>query len=332
MPQIITTLWPAITSPEILKDLYNQWVRILRCNFTHEIEESIVVKLAIIHEVEKEIGGKFQLMMDIEGPSIRTGKLDRPRMYKKEEQFKLVVVEKILESNDLFCDFPGIINAVKVGDIVRIESGLFDTIVREKWSDYILLEAMNDFTMTSKRHINLPGVHIDMPTITEKDKQDIAYGIKAWFDQIAISFCRSAADIQEVRELIKTNNQIKLIAKIENQEGLDHLDEIIDASDMVMVARGDLWTELPLEKIPEIQMDIVKKCKFKHTPVIIATQMLSSMVNSPAPTRAEVSDIFLATLEGADYLMLSEETTIGLHPVEAVKMMNKVIEEVHNGR
>ncbi|AHB41031.1 Pyruvate kinase [candidate division SR1 bacterium RAAC1_SR1_1] len=330
MPQIITTLGPAITSPEILKDLYTQGVRILRANFTHETSESIVVKLAIIHEVEQEIGGKFSLMMDIEGPSIRTGKLDRPTPYKKGEKFKLMVVEKILENNDLFCDFPGIIDNVKVGDIVRIESGLFDTIVREIGSEYILLEALNDFTMTSKRHINLPGLHIDMPTITDKDKQDIAYALEAKFDYIAISFCRSAADIQEVRNL--TNNQIKLIAKIENQEGLDHLDEIIDASDMVMVARGDLGTELPLEKLPEVQMDIVKKCKFKHTPVIIATQMLSSMVTSPAPTRAEVSDIFLATLEGADYLMLSEETTIGLHPVEAVKMMNKVIAEVQNGR
>ena len=179
--------------------------------------------------------------------------------------------------------------------------------------------------MTSKRHINLPGIHIDLPTITEKDKQDIAYALEAKFDYIAISFCRSAADIQEVRTL--TNNQIKLIAKIENQEGLDHLDEIVDASDMIMVARGDLGTELPLEKIPEIQMEIVQKCKAKNKPVIVATQMLSSMVNNPAPTRAEVSDIFLATIEGANYLMLSEETTVGLHPVEAVTMMTRVIHE-----
>lgn len=330
MPQIITTLWPAITSPEILKELYNQWVRILRINFTHETSESVVVKLAIIRDAEETIGGKFQLMMDLEWPSIRTGKLDRPRQYKKWDKFKLYVVEKIMEDDALFCDYPGLINNVNVNDIVRIESGLFDTKVIEKWSDYILLEALSDFKMTSRRHINLPGVHIDLPTITEKDKQDIAYAIEAKFDYIAISFCRSIRDIQEVRDMIQNNNQIKLIAKIENQEGLNNLDEIIDASDMIMVARGDLWTELPIEKIPEIQMDIVKKCKIKHTPVIIATQMLSSMVTSPAPTRAEVSDIFLAIIEGADYLMLSEETTIGLHPVESVQMMNKVIAEVQN--
>ncbi len=304
----------------------------LRLNFTHETSESAVVKLAIIREVEQEIGAKFEFMMDVEWPSIRTGKLDRPRLYKKGDKFKLYVVEKIMEDDALFCDYPGLINNVKVDDIIRIESGLFDTRVLEKWSDYILLEALSDFKMTSKRHINLPWIHIDLPTITEKDKKDIAYALEAKFDYIAISFCRSVADIQEVRNLINNSNQIKLIAKIENQEGLDHLDEIIDASDMIMVARGDLGTELPIEKIPEIQMDIVEKCKLKHTPVIIATQMLSSMVTSPAPTRAEVSDIFLATLEGADYLMLSEETTIGLHPVEAVKMMNRVIAEVQNGR
>lgn len=330
MPQIITTLWPAITSPDILKELHNQWVRILRANFTHETKESMLVKLAIIREVEEELGAKFELMMDVEWPSIRTGKLDRPRQYKKGDVFRLFVVEKVLENDDLNCDYPGLINNVNIGDIVRIESGLFDTKVLEKWLDFIKLEALNDFTMTSKRHINLPGVHIDLPTITEKDKQNIAYALEAKFDYIAISFCRSAVDIQEVRTL--TNNQIKLIAKIENQEGLDHLDEIIDASDMVMVARGDLGTELPIEKIPELQMEIVKKGKLKHTPVIVATQMLSSMVNSPAPTRAEVSDVFLATIEGADYLMLSEETTIGLHPVESVKMMNKIIAEAQNGR
>lgn len=329
MPQVITTLWPAITSPDILQELYNQWVRILRLNFTHETRESIIVKLAIIHEAEALIGGKFQLMMDLEWPSIRTGKLDRPRQYKKGDKFRLFVVGKVLENEDLDCDYPGLINNVNVGDIVRIESGLFDTKVLEKGMDYIKLEALSDFTMTSKRHINLPGVHIDLPTITEKDTQDIAYALEVKFDYIAISFCRSAADLQKVRTL--TNNQIKLIAKIENQEGLDHLDEIVDASDMVMVARGDLGTELPIEKIPEIQLKIIRKCRTKKKPVIVATQMLSSMVTSPAPTRAEVSDIFLATLEGADYLMLSEETTIGQHPIEAVKMMNKVIEEVRNG-
>ncbi len=332
MPQIIATLWPSTNTPEILKELYQNWVRILRFNFTHETKETALERISIIEQVEKEIDGKFQLMMDIEWPSIRTWIIKEPRLYKKWEMFKLIVGNKTPEDNDIWCDYPWIVDDVAVGSIIKIESGLFDTVVRKKWSEYLLLEALNEFTMTSKRHINLPGIHMDLPTITTKDKKNIAFALEVWFNQIAISFCRNAADISEVRDLIKNSNQIKLVAKIENQEGLDHLDEIIDSSDMIMVARGDLGTELAIERIPEIQMDIVKKCKLKHTPVIIATQMLSSMVTSPAPTRAEVSDIFLAIIEGADYLMLSEETTIGLHPVESVKMMNRVIAEVQNGR
>ena len=332
MPQIIATLWPSTNTVEILQQLYKDWVRTLRFNFTHETKKTALARISMIRQAEKEVDGKFELMMDIEWPSIRTGIIKEPKLYQKWELFKIVVGKTKPENNDIWCDYSWIVNDVDIGDIVKIESGLFDAVVRKKWSDYVLLEALNEFSMTSKRHINLPGLHMDLPTITKKDKENISFALENWFEQIAISFCRNAGDVKEVRELIKNSNQIKLIAKIENQEGLDHLDEIIDASDMIMVARGDLGTELPIEKIPEIQMDIVKKCKIKHTPVIIATQMLSSMVTSPAPTRAEVSDIFLAIIEGADYLMLSEETTIGLHPVESVKMMNRVIAEVQNGR
>lgn len=332
MPQIITTLWPASSTPEILKEFYQNWVRVLRFNFTHETRETALSRIAIIRQVEKELNWKFELMMDIEWPSIRTWILETPKLYRKWEMFKLVVWDKQLKDNDVWCDYAWIIGDLDVGSILNIESGLFDAIIRKKWSDYLLLEALNEFMMTSKRHINLPGIHVNLPTITQKDKQDIAFALEVWFDQIAISFCRNAKDVQEVKELLNNSNQIKLIAKIENQEWIDNLDEIIDVSDMVMVARGDLGAELPIEKIPEIQMQMVKKCKFKHTPVIIATQMLSSMTTNPTPTRAEVSDIFLAIIEGADYLMLSEETTIGLYPIKSVQMMNRVIAEVKNGR
>ncbi len=332
MPGIIATIWPSINTPEILQQLYQNGACILRFNFTHETNISAVERLAIIKQVEQKTASKFQLMMDLEWPSIRTWVIGAPRHYKKWELCKLIVGKQQPKNNDIRCDYPGIIHNVEVWSLIKIESWLFDTIVREKWSDYIIIEAMNDFTMTSKRHINLPGIHIDLPTITTKDQENILFAIKNTFDYIAISFCRSAGDIQYVKSLLPKKSQIKIVSKIENQEGIDNIDEIIDASDMVMVARGDLGTELPIEKIPEIQMEIIKKCKFKHTPVIVATQMLSSMVTNPAPTRAEISDIFLAIIEGADYLMLSEETTIGLHPIESVQMINKVISEVQNGR
>ena len=182
--------------------------------------------------------------------------------------------------------------------------------------------------MTSKRHINLPGVHINQPTITPKDREHIKFAIEAGFSYIAISFCRSAEDVRQVRGV--AGEKIHLISKIENQEALDNLDEITQASDIVMVARGDLGTEIPIETLPEVQMHIVKTCKLNDTPVIVATQMLSSMVDNPTPTRAEISDIFLAVREGADYLMLSEETTVGKYPVQAVEIMKKTIDEAES--
>ena len=163
------------------------------------------------------------------------------------------------------------------------------------------------FVVGSRRHINMPGVHYKLPTLTKKDFEDIAYAIKLKISYIAVSFTRSAKDIQTLRNFLKKNkgDQIQIIAKIENQEGIDHIESIIDASDMIMVARGDLGAELPVETIPAHQMEIIKRCKIKNTPVIVATQMLESMIFNPVPTRAEVSDIFYAVREGAEYVMLS---------------------------
>ena len=216
-----------------------------------------------------------------------------------------------------------------MGSIVRIESGLFDTRVCEKGEDFLVLEALTDFTMTSKRHINLPGIHIGLPTVTDKDYEALAYGLQQGFQYVSLSFCRSGDDVRQLRAYVaqQTTRPIKFIAKIENQEALEHLDDIVDASDIVMVARGDLGTEVGLEEIPEIQVNIVKTCKLKNTPVIVATQMMESMVDHPTPTRAEVSDVFLAIREGADFVMLSEETSMGKYPLETVAMMDKVIQE-----
>ena len=328
MPQIIVTVGPATSKPEVLKKLHDLGVRMLRFNFVHSTPENTQPVLDMIHELEKTVSEPFQLMMDLEWPSIRTGELATPRDYKKWEIFKLKTSSNLMD-NDLFCDYSGIINDVEIGSLVRIESGLFDAIVREKWPDYIVLEAQNDFTMTSKRHINLPAVHINLPTITEKDYKDVLYGIEKGFSYMALSFCRSGDDVRNLRTFVEdhSKNLVKFVAKVENQEGLDNLDDIADASDVVMVARWDLGTEVPLETIPEIQMDMVKTCQLKNTPVIVATQMMESMVKSPAPTRAEVSDVFLAVREGADFVMLSEETTVGQYPLETVTMMNKIIEE-----
>lgn len=188
---------------------------------------------------------------------------------------------------------------------------------------------MHTFTVGSRRHVNLPGIHYNLPGITQRDKQNILFAIQQKFAYIALSFTRKAEDIQELRAFLLANGgeQIQIIAKIENQEGIDNVTAIIDASDMVMVARGDLGTELPVEMIPMHQMNIIKSCKIKNTPVIVATQMLESMISNPVPTRAEVSDIFYAVREGADYVMLSGETAIGKYPIQCIQVMNKVIAE-----
>ena len=328
MTWIIVTLGPSTITQESLIKLHELGVRILRLNFTHFTPATAIPVIEMINQINSTLTESFQLMMDIEWPSIRTGDIQKPRAYKKDQTFTISTVPVEL-ATDIFCDYDWIIHDVKVGSIIRIESGLFDVVVLKKWWDSLKVKALNDFTLTSKRHINIPGIHINLPTITEKDKQDMWFAIEQKFSYIAVSFCRSADDIKEARMFLQEYKwpEIKLIAKIENQEWIDNLDEITEASDMVMVARGDLGTEIPLEDIPEIQMEIVKTCQLRNTPVIIATQMMSSMVDNPSPTRAEVSDVFLAVREGADYVMLSEETTIGHYPIETVEMMKRIVNE-----
>lgn len=332
MAEIIVTVWPAISTPERLIELYNLGVRILRLNFTHYNPYSVAPMLDIIAQAESKLDGKFQLMMDLEWPSIRTWNMDKSRTYKKWEKFKLFVDASKSEENSLFCDYQWVVKDSKIWGIIRIESGLFDCLVVEKWADFLLLEALNDFEMTSRRHINLPGVHVDLPTITNEDKENVLFAIKSEFSYVAISFCRSESDVRLLRNFLSENgwNQIKIISKIENQEWLDNIDSISEASDVVMVARWDLGTELSLEDLPEAQMKIIKTCKIKNTKVIVATQMMASMVSASSPTRAEVSDVFRAVREWADYLMLSEETAVGQYPIQVVDMMKKIIEEAES--
>ncbi len=245
------------------------------------------------------------------------------------EIFNIYIKESDRDPKWLFCDYPSLVHDVKIGGIVKIDAGLLEAEVVEKKSEYIIVKALNMFTVWSRRHINLPGIHYNLPGITETDKENVLLAIQEKFDSIALSFTRKADDVIELRTLLKANGgeNIKIIAKIENQEGVDNISAITDASDMVMVARGDLGTELPVETIPMHQMNIIKLCKIKNTPVIVATQMLESMITNPVPTRAEVSDIFYAVREGADYVMLSGETAIGKYPIECIKVMNKVIDE-----
>ena len=311
----------------MIQQLHNAGVSIFRFNFAHETKETASKAVADIREIEKEMGVKIHLLADVEGPGVRTGVLTEKISYVKGEKFKIFVTNKKTEPKSLVCDYPSLPDDVHVGGIIKIDAGLFKVKVVEKGKDFVLVQAQNDFVVGSRRHINLPGVHIQLPSFTDKDKQDVLTAIQLGFDHVALSFVRSAADMQELRTFLDTHNgeHIKTICKIENEEGLQNISSIAQASDIVMVARGDLGTELPIENLPIYQLQIMRATKEQQKKVIVATEILESMIHHPTPTRAEVNDIFYAVVEWADYLMLSWETAVGEYPIQCVETMKKII-------
>lgn len=320
---------PATNSESQLIRCYENGIKILRFNFPHYTQETTKRDVDVAHGVEQKVGGKFLLLLDTEWPEIRTGYLATPIQYITWDIFNIYAKEDHGDPKWLFCDYQSLSDDVKIGQYIKIDAGLLEVEVLEKKPGYIIVKALNNFLVWSRRHLNIPGIHYNLPGITERDKQNVLFAIQEKFEYIALSFTRKTEDVVELRNFLIANGgaAIKIIAKIENQEGIDNIESIIDASDMIMVARGDLGTELPVEKIPAHQMNIIKSCKIKNTPVIVATQMLESMITNPIPTRAEVSDIFYAVREGAEYVMLSGETGVGKYPIECIKVMNKVIEE-----
>ena len=330
MAGIIATIWPATDTKEKLIALHQNWVRILRLNCSHATHEWMEKLFSTARKVEKELSNTFAFFLDIKGPGIRTGDLEKPVTYEKGEKFKIVVDQKLVDNpKTMFIDYSHLLKDIYVGAIMRLDSGVFSIKVVEKNKDHIVGQAMNKFTVISRRHINLPWLKIKLPGITEKDKEDILFGIKHNISYVSLSFARSAKDLAELREFLYKNQSahVKIIAKIESQEWLDNLSEIIRAADAVMVARWDLWAEVPIETIPSHQLNIVGKVKRKWKKVIVATQMLETMMDNCIPTRAEVTDVFYAVLQWADYLMLSGETSAGKYPIETVEVMNRIIAE-----
>ncbi len=330
MAGIIATLWPSTSTKEKIEELYKLWVRVLRFNFPHAKYDWILQMKENISHVEKKIGGKFMLLADTEWPGIRIWDLKKPQDYKKWDVFKMCVDKKYIDENKtLFCNYPYLIKDSKVGDIIKIDSWLFDVRVTRKTKNYLYVKALNNANITSQRHVNLPRKKLRIETLSQKDKEDILFCIKENFVYVAMSFVRNAQDIRDLRNFLYDHgaSHLKIIAKIETQEAIDNVSEIIRVSDAIMVARWDLGTEMPIETIPWIQQHIIGKVKRKWKKVIVATQMLESMINNSIPTRAEVSDIFLAAQQWSDFVMLSGETAIWKFPIECVKVMNNVIDE-----
>ena len=326
--KIVATIGPATSSEEMIEKLIKAGVNVFRFNFSHGNHETHKKNLEKIRNISKKLNKVVAVLQDLSGPKIRVGEVEEP-FYVHYGDIVEIVKENIKGNKKrISINYPEIIDQLKEGDKLYIADGTIRLEVIEKKKDSVLAKVIVGGLISSRKGVNFPNVKLNIPSITEKDKKDIEFGVKEGFDIIALSFVKYASDVKQAKELIKkAGGDQPLFAKIEKHEAIEHIDEIIEEADGIMVARGDLGVEIDMEKVPVIQKKIIKKCNKAGKPVITATQMLLSMVSSPRPTRAEVSDVANAVLDGTDATMLSDETTVGKYPVEAVKVMDKTIRE-----
>ena len=303
---------------------------VARFNFSHGDHAEHRHRLEILESVREELGIPIASLLDTKGPEIRTGKLkDGKKVTLKEGDLYTLTTEEIVgDETRGYINYAGLAEDVKPGDRILIDDGLIELHVREVNGTDIVCRIENGGELGEKKGVNVPGVRVKLPALTDKDKEDIRFGVDAGFDFVAASFVRNADAIREIREILdEKGSAMQIIAKIENEEGIENIDSIIEASDGIMVARGDMGVEIPAEKVPHIQKMIIRKCNLACKVVITATQMLDSMIRNPRPTRAEVSDVANAVYEGTDAVMLSGETAMGSYPIEAVRMMSQIAEE-----
>ncbi len=338
--KIIATLGPATESEEMLVQLIAAGVDVVRLNMAHARHDWTRMIIRRIRAASHKAGRDVAIMMDIKGPEIRTGDLDAPIDLKPGEIFDFTVKpdadrERGEEVRSVDVNYRNLVNDIKVGDTVLVDNGLIRLEVLAKSDAHIRCRVLTPGPLSSRRHINLPGVNVNLPSFTEKDRGDTLVGIEEGIDFVALSFVREAADILKLRAFLKEHNsRARIVAKIEDQSAIRNLDEIIRATDALMVARGDLGIEVPLQDLPVIQRRAVRTCLAIGRPVIIATHMLESMISQPMPTRAEITDVANAVYEQADCVMLSGETTIGKYPLECVAALDliarRIEEEVAN--
>ena len=322
--KIVCTLGPASEKEEVLRELIKSGLNVCRLNFSHGSHEEHKGRMDLVKKIREELGQPTAILLDTKGPEIRTGQFDAPEVFLEEGQTFTITMKDVMGNKEICTvSYKGLANDVKPGDTILIDDGLVGLTVKEVNNDNIVCEVQNSGIVKNHKGVNVPGVKVNLPAITEKDRSDIEFGIEQGIDFIAASFVRKVSDVLAIREILEENNaeHIKIISKIENQEGVENLDEIIEVSDGIMVARGDLGVEIPTEEIPVVQKLMIKKCNEAGKPVITATQMLDSMIRNPRPTRAEVTDVANAIYDGTDAIMLSGETAAGKYPVEAVKTM-----------
>ncbi|WKC57910.1 pyruvate kinase [Borrelia sp. P9F1] len=329
LTKIVATISDLRCDPEHIKDLYEAGVNVIRLNTAHQSHEDA---LKVINNV-RQVSNKIALMIDTKGPEVRTANIDTPISVKMGDRI-IVSASPVNNPNSFQTNYDNFVNEVPNGSRILIDDGELEMIVIEKLADRLICEIKNDGQIKNKKSINTPGVPLKLKSVTEKDKGFIELAAKQNIDFIAHSFVRHEKDIQDVKDILNTagNPDVKIISKVENQEGIDNIEEIVKASYGIMVARGDMGVEIPAEDVPLAQIKITQACIKYGVPVITATQMLHSMIENPRPTRAEVSDVANAILNGTDAIMLSGETAYGKYPVEAVKMMTRVAREVEKHR
>mgnify|MGYP000546161545 CR=1 FL=1 len=328
--KIVCTMGPNTDNREIMRELALNGMDVARFNFSHGDHAEHKHRLEILESVREELGIPIASLLDTKGPEIRTGKLkDGKKVTLKEGDLYTLTTEEIVgDETRGYINYAGLAEDVKPGDRILIDDGLIELHVREVNGTDIVCRIENGGELGEKKGVNVPGVRVKLPALTDKDKEDIRFGVDAGFDFVAASFVRNADAIREIREILdEKGSAMQIIAKIENEEGIENIDSIIEASDGIMVARGDMGVEIPAEKVPHIQKMIIRKCNLACKVVITATQMLDSMIRNPRPTRAEVSDVANAVYEGTDAVMLSGEPAMGSYPIEAVRMMSQIAEE-----
>ena len=313
---------------DFIRQLFNAGVNVVRMNTAHASKEGIINIIRNVREVSNHIG----ILIDTKGPEVRTTGCEAPIEYKTGDVVKIFGRPEMDTTHDMInLSYENFAADVYEGCHILFDDGALDMLVIGINGPAVIAQVQNDGVLGSHKSVNVPGVHIALPPLTDKDRKNIMLAIEQDIDFIAHSFVRSAADVRAVQAILDAfNSDIKIISKIENQEGVDNIDEIIDASYGIMIARGDLGIEVPIERIPGIQRQIIRKCVQKKKPVIVATQMLHSMIQNPRPTRAEVTDIANAIYYRTDALMLSGETASGKYPVEAVRTMAAIAEQAEH--
>ena len=332
--KIICTIGPATESFTSLKRLHKAGMNVARLNMSHSSHSNAKKIIDRIRKLNTQVKNPVGILLDTQGPEIRTGDTSEVVNLEPGQLVSFTVRDEIdVETTSIRVHYDELIQSVSVGTLISLDNGLLNFKVLKKTKNQLECKVLDGGKLGSKRHVNLPGIRINLPSITEKDKRDIAFGLKENVDFIALSFVRDASDIEDLKKILKTKiKKIKIISKIEDREGLSNIDDICKVSDAVMVARGDLGIETDLSNLPNVQRKIMSSCAKYGVNSIVATHLLESMIENPTPTRAEVTDVANAIYEGADAVMLSGETTIGKYPIEAVNFISRIATQTEKYR